>query len=88
MQAYRLITLQKTYDVPNIVTRQGKWYRYIISNGISEITGYRCGKMGEVKSYLDSTIRRLNQKYDLKQASPAFNKSFVKPCYSSETPLS
>jgi hypothetical protein len=86
MQPYRIVTLEKTNDIPHLASLTGKWYRYIISNDINLITGYRCGSLSEVKDYLTSNVKRLNQKYDLR-IKQSFNKQFTKPCHLSEYPL-
>jgi len=87
MQAYRIVSLEKTNDIPHLSSLSGKWYRYIISNDINHITGYRCGKLSDVKDYVNSNIKRLNQKYDLRIVKQGFNKQFTKPCHLSEHPL-
>jgi hypothetical protein len=87
MQPYRILALEKTTDIPNLPSLTGKWYRYLISNGMNQITGYRCGTLSEVKEYLNNNIKRLNQKYDLRNRRQGFNKSFTKPCHLGDYPL-
>jgi len=84
MQAYRIVSLEKTNDIPHLSSLAGKWYRYTISNDINLITGYRCGSLSDVKDYVNSNINRLSQKYDLRNKRQNYNKSFTKPCHLNE----
>lgn len=87
MQPYRIVSLEKTNDIPHLTSLSGKWYRYIITNDINHITGYRCGTLSDVKDYVHSNIKRLNQKYDLRGMKESFNKQFIKPCHLVDSPL-
>lgn len=37
-----------------------KWYRYVLDNGSSKITGQRCGGLKEVTAYAKSYAEQLN----------------------------
>lgn len=39
---------------------EGTWYRYVISQGINEITGIRSGGQAEVTSLVGEMVERLN----------------------------
>jgi hypothetical protein len=54
---YALARVEKT-DPPDGGT--GKWYRYILENGRSTITGLRCGSVREVTDYATQYAEQLN----------------------------
>lgn len=63
MQKYRLLMLEKTQPPTDAKTK--RWYRYVITNGITEINGYRSGTEKEVREFSKNCIKHLNK--DLKQ---------------------
>lgn len=57
---YQLLQLEQT-DRPD-GARSANWYRYIIANNITSITGCRPGSRREVEQYVSACIQRLNAK--------------------------
>jgi hypothetical protein len=39
---------------------EGTWYRYVISQGVNQITGVRSGEQAEVTSLVGEMVERLN----------------------------
>lgn len=85
MQAYHLVTLEKVWGIHSLDQQHLDWYRYIISNGLSPITGYRSGNYSDVSAYVQANIKRLNHKYDIKDKKQLLHKAFIKPCYISDS---
>lgn len=85
MHAYRVVSIEKTEDIPHSGAHKGKWYRYIITNGISTITGCRSGKLDEVRDYLNDVIQRMNSDYNIKSSRKVNSNPISKPCFSSES---
>lgn len=81
MQAYRMLSLERTDEIPHLNSLAGKWYRYVIGNDITMITGYRCGSLSAVKQYVHHNIKRLNEKYNIQPSREKFNKPLFKPCH-------
>lgn len=42
---------------------QGTYYRYVIANNVTTITGIRAGTEGEVTAFVKSSIQRLNSRH-------------------------
>ncbi len=63
MSKYRLLTLEKTQ--PPAGARTKRWYRYVITNGITEINGFRSGTEKEIQEFTRDCITHLNR--DIKQ---------------------
>lgn len=59
VRPYALARVEKT-DPPNGGT--GKWYRYVLENGHSTITGLRCGNAQEVTDYATQYAEQLNNR--------------------------
>lgn len=85
MHAYRVVSIEKTEDVPHAEAQEGKWYRYIITNGINNITGCRCGKLAEVREYLNGVIQRMNREHHSGSARKRYRQSIPKPCFARES---
>ena len=47
---------------------EGKWHRYVITQGTNVITGLRAGTLAEVEVRLGQMIERLNQRFAKQQA--------------------
>jgi hypothetical protein len=54
---YALARVEKT-DAPD--GGNGRWYRYVLDNGRSTITGLRCGSVKEVTDYATQYAEQLN----------------------------
>lgn len=87
MQAYHLVTLERVWGLDSLEQQNLDWYCYIISNGHSPITGYRSGSRAEVEAYVQSNIKRLNLKYDIKNSNAVPHKGFIKPCFHNDSAL-
>ena len=61
MWDFELVTLEKTQPPVNGDT--GSWYRYVIANKITEVSGQRRGTRREVTDFIDSNIKRLNARH-------------------------
>jgi len=57
---YTVVTLEKA-DLPSSSPR-GVYYRYVVANTVSEVTGYRQGTKREVMSYCSTLIDDLNMR--------------------------
>ena len=85
MHAYRVVSIEKTEDIPHVDTRQGKWYRYLITNGINDISECRCGKLSEVREYLDGVVHRIIRQSNLKPSRKRHRQTFYNPCFARES---
>ena len=61
MWDFELVTLEKTQPPVNGDT--GSWYRYVIANKITEVSGHRRGSKREVTEFVVSNIKRLNARH-------------------------
>ncbi|MGD8576147.1 MAG: hypothetical protein PVG13_03560 [Thiohalophilus sp.] len=58
MSRYSLVSIDKS---PAPQGQSGdNWYRYVISNEISTIVGYRCGTLGEARAVARECVMHLN----------------------------
>lgn len=55
---FQLVRVEKT-RVPQGATGE-TWYRYVLENGRSTITGQRCGPLDEVTEYANHYAEQLN----------------------------
>lgn len=60
LRPYKLASVDKI-DAPD-GTSGGKWYRYVLDNGRSTITGQRCGSVKEVTAYATQYAEQLNNR--------------------------
>jgi hypothetical protein len=54
---YAVARVEKT-DAPD--GSNGRWYRYVLDNGSSTITGVRCGSVQDVTRYANDYVEQLN----------------------------
>lgn len=61
MWDFELVTLEKT--TPPAAQKGGNWYRYIIANRITSVSGTRRGSHREVSQFVRGCIQRLNSRH-------------------------
>ncbi len=59
---FEVVTVTKTRSPFN--NHKGNWYRYTIANRVTEITGTRCGTKDEVLHFVNTSIKRLNNRHN------------------------
>lgn len=69
MWEFEIVAIEKA-QAP-AVSQPGNWYRYVIANRITEITGMRRGSRAEVDHFVRTSVQRLNTRH----RSPAFSRS-------------
>ncbi len=79
MQKYRLLNLEKTAPPSNARTK--RWYRYVITNNITEINGYRSGTEKEVREFVKDCIKHLNRDFKQTDRPHTFRPAYMHYAY-------
>lgn len=75
MSLYKITSIKKTDSPAKNLNANETWYEFIIENNNNRITGFRSGSLKEVKTFIQTSVDRLNQKYSAVSSSKTFMKT-------------